>query len=150
MNAKYILLALTLVSVFMGITSCGSKSDKKSVEVAITSDIVTSTLLKLQFENCISVSLLNDDEQQTRLEDEDGKLVLSYLSSGVYDKERNESGIKYKMRTADYSFIVEFKNGEKETVQYWTDSLLILSDGEWYLPLSAMNISSSLEKYTSE
>lgn len=150
MNLKNVLIALALVGVMIGLVACGNKAQSESVANSPEdkSEVKVDTRYLINPDSCVSVSVLKDGAETILLNDEDATLVLAYLNSGVYNEERNDSDIKYKMPEADYTFLMEFANGKNELVQLWFETSLILLDAKWYTPLSAINIRPSLEEYT--
>lgn len=144
MKLRSILCVLAIICI--SIISCS-----KQKNVAVTSEqsqpeINANYLINL--DSCVSVSILKDVEDEILLSKEDVTIVLAYINSGIYNEERNDSGIKFKMVSPDYTFLVEFKDGKKEMVQYWVEPALVFYDAKWYDPISAANIQDTLAKYS--
>lgn len=146
MKLRNILLVAILGVALVGITSCGGKAEKSNTVEVAASDVPQQYLLNP--DSCLSVSILRGADDKVAMSEEDSKIVLAYLNSGVYDKERNDSGILFKMVSPDYTFLISYKTGEESMVQYWSELSLISLNAKWYLPISAANIQDTLAKYS--
>ncbi len=144
MKLRYLLFVLAIICI--STISCSGGKEKNSS--AVDSFISKATRFCSLDINFISVSILKDGGESVTLSKEDANKILAYLNSGVYNKERNDDGIKYKMMEPDYTFLIESEDGKKEMAQYWIESALILVDAKWYNPISAANIQDTLEKYS--
>lgn len=148
MYNQKILSGIGLVCFFISIAACGVKNENKTQNAE--TEKVNSDSVKYDIfdpDNCLSVSLLKDTVEVIILKEEDSRYVLSYLSSAIYNEERNDTGVKFKITNPDYTFLIELKDGEKELLQLWCDESLLLLKAKWYMIPSQIDVYSRLEKY---
>lgn len=148
MCSKRKLFEVILLCLFISLIACRGKTDNKEQDT-IAETVHNNPRKRDIFDpdNCLSVSLLKETEKTILLGEEDSRFVLSYLSSAIYNDERNKSEKNFKMVAPDYTFLIEQKDGYKELAQLWKDESLLLLRTRWYIVPSQIDIFSRLEKY---